>query len=67
MSRKYLREGKMTVVRKWEGGIEFKKRNHPGVWLGSCSQEMPSHKEIVQTLRLDMGLLDDAKLPCGMR
>ena len=52
MYKEYLRERKKTVVRKWGGGeIEFKKMNHPGVWLGSRSQRMPLPKEMVWTLR----------------
>lgn len=52
MYKEYLRERKKTVVRKWgRGEIEFKKMNHPGVWLGSRSQRMPLPKEMVWTLR----------------
>lgn len=40
--------------RLWSGrlrGFEFKRRNRPSVRLGSCSQAMLLHKEIVLTLR----------------
>lgn len=33
------------------GSSEFKRRNPPGVQLGSCSQRMPLNKDMVSSVR----------------